>query len=290
MMNTEEQEIFIEALDNLKEFSKLNGNVISKQDIMDNFGGVDLEESQLQLIYGYLQNNHIKISDVEIKENAFEKINSSELEKQQEISEETLKQHEEQKKIDAENDRKFVAMYLEDLKMIQQISESEEADLLNQIVLGDKNAKKQLVEGYLPVIVNMIEPFRENGVAVGDLIQEGNLTLMTLIEEANSTDVEAWNTKFKLILAERIKMACERLIEEQKSSTGISQRILNKVNAVNDCAMKLAEEFERKVTIEEVAGRMGISAEEVKEAINFSSNAIEDISSEKKPHEMPEIH
>ena len=58
-MNNDEQQIFIEALDNLKEYAKLNFGVITRKDILDNFGGVELEESQLQLIYGYLQNNRI---------------------------------------------------------------------------------------------------------------------------------------------------------------------------------------------------------------------------------------
>jgi len=119
----EEQEIFIEAIENLKDFAKLNGGVVTKQDILDNFGGVELEEGQLQLVYGYLQNNHIKISDVEITENVFEQINSKSIDALVETEEIDLNKDNIQKEIDEENDKKIVALYMEDLKLIKINSE-----------------------------------------------------------------------------------------------------------------------------------------------------------------------
>jgi len=95
-----EQEVFIDAIENLKDYAKLNGSVVTKQDILDNFGGVELEEGQLQLVYGYLQNNHIKISDVEIIENAFEKINSKSIDALEDTEEIDLKQDKIQREID----------------------------------------------------------------------------------------------------------------------------------------------------------------------------------------------
>jgi len=272
----EEQEIFIEAIENLKDFATLNGGVVTKQDIMDNFGGVDLVEGQLQLVYGYLQNNHIKITDVEITENLFEKINSKSLDEIEESDEIDLKKDNIQSEIDEENDKKIVAMYMEDLKMIQINSEKEER-LLKLTLEGDKKAEDQLIEVYLLKIVEWIEPFRNKGVPSADLIQEGNLILLTQVKEKNKLTVEEWNTQFEKILRDNIEAACNDFVEEQKSMHIVSKKVLNKVNAVNDCVIKLSKELDRKVTIEEVAEYMGISDNTVKEAIDFSSNKIEDI-------------
>ena len=272
----EEQEIFIEAIENLKDFATLNGGVVTKQDIMDNFGGVDLVEGQLQLVYGYLQNNHIKITDVEITENLFEKINSKSLDEIEESDEIDLKKDNIQSEIDEENDKKIVAMYMEDLKMIQINSEKEER-LLKLTLEGDKKAEDQLIEVYLLKIVEWIEPFRNQGVPSADLIQEGNLILLTQVKEKNKLTVEEWNTQFEKILRDNIEAACNDFVEEQKSMHIVSKKVLNKVNAVNDCVIKLSKELDRKVTIEEVAEYMGISDNTVKEAIDFSSNKIEDI-------------
>jgi len=276
MNKMEEQEIFIEAIENLKDFAKLNGGVVTKQDIMDNFGGVDLAEGQLQLVYGYLQNNHIKISDIEITENAFEKINNKSIDAIEEIEEIDLKKDNIQREIDEENDKKIVAMYMEDLKLIQINSEKEE-HLFKLAIEGDKKAEEQLIEIYLLKIVEWIEPFKNKGVPSADLIQEGNLILLTQVKEKNNLTVDQWNTQFERILKNKIETACNDLIEEQKDSYVVSKKVLNKVNAVNDCVIKLSKELDRKVTIEEVAEYMGISDNTVKEAIEFSSNRIEDI-------------
>ena len=272
----EEQEIFIEAIENLKDFAKLNGGVVTKQDIMDNFGGVELAEGQLQLVYGYLQNNHIKISDVELTENVFEKINSKSIDALEEIDEIDLSKDNIQREIDEENDKKIVALYMEDLKLIQINSEKEEL-LLKRALEGDKKAEDQLIEVYLLKIIEWIEPFRNKGVPSADLIQEGNLILLTQIKEKDNLTVDEWNTQFERILKDKIETTCNSFIEEQKDSYIVSKKVLNKVNAVNDCVIKLSKELDRKVTIEEVAEYMGISDDTVKEAIDFSSNKIEDI-------------
>lgn len=67
------------------------------------------------------------------------------------------------------------------------------------------------------------------------------------------------------------------MIDEQKESNQVAGRVLGKVNLVNDWAKRLRNELERKPTIQEVADKMGISPEQVTEAIRLSAEAIEDI-------------
>ena len=67
------------------------------------------------------------------------------------------------------------------------------------------------------------------------------------------------------------------LIDEQHSSNNITGKVLNKVNLVNDWAKRVREEIGHKPTVDELAEKMGISKENIMEAISLSADNIEDI-------------
>ena len=67
------------------------------------------------------------------------------------------------------------------------------------------------------------------------------------------------------------------LIDEQMDSNRVSGKVLNKVNYVNDWAIRLKEELGRKPTVKEVAERMGVAEDVVSEALSLSADKIEDI-------------
>ena len=71
------------------------------------------------------------------------------------------------------------------------------------------------------------------------------------------------------------------LIDEQQDVNKVSGKILNKVNLVNDWAIRLKEELNRKPTVSEVAQKMGVSVDVINEAIQLSAETIEDIEYEK---------
>ena len=103
-----------------------------------------------------------------------------------------------------------------------------------------------------------------------DKIKEG--TTEDLIQVLNEIDKEV-----KYQAEESMRM----LIDEQMDSNKISGKVLNKVNYVNDWAVRLKEELGRKPSVKEVAERMGVSEDIVREAVSLSAEAIEDISDAK---------
>ena len=70
------------------------------------------------------------------------------------------------------------------------------------------------------------------------------------------------------------------IIDEQSASNKVTGKVLSKVNLVNDWAARLKEELGRKPTASEVAEKMGVSVETVKEAIQLSAENIENIAGE----------
>ena len=69
--NKEKQALFMEALNELKEYAKVNGNIVSRDDVAGYFKGIELDESSLNMVYGYLLANNIKVSGEDLGDNPF---------------------------------------------------------------------------------------------------------------------------------------------------------------------------------------------------------------------------
>ena len=74
-----------------------------------------------------------------------------------------------------------------------------------------------------------------------------------------------------------IEGSIRMMLDEQNESEQVTDKVLNKVNLVNDWAKRLKEELGRKPTVKEVSERIGISEDNIREAIQLSADNIEDI-------------
>ena len=208
---------------------------------------------------------------------------------EEEVAEETVFVTDE----DYEKDEKYIQMYMEDLKDVEELSDTGRAFLLMNIVEdNDKESLSLLSQSFLKKIVGWIEPFRRKGVLASDLIQEANLAMMAYIGEKHFLNNYEWKDKIKEgntqdlinVLEEiekevksEIEGSLRMMIDEQNMSNKAAAKVLGKVNLVNDWAKRLKEELERKPTVDELAEKMGISKENVMEAIRLSAENIEDI-------------
>ena len=255
-MDNNNQAAFMGALNSLKEYAKVNGNIVTKQDVESYFKDLGLDDSKYQMITGYLLANDITVKGENGVDNEFLNMLEKSAVKQteeleEEVAEETVFVTDE----DYEKDEKYIQMYL----------------------------KK---------IVGWIEPFRRKGVLASDLIQEANLAMMAYIGEKHFLNNYEWKDKIKEgntqdlinVLEEiekevksEIEGSLRMMIDEQNMSNKAAAKVLGKVNLVNDWAKRLKEELERKPTVDELAEKMGISKENVMEAIRLSAENIEDI-------------
>ena len=123
------------------------------------------------------------------------------------------------------------------------------------------------------------EPWDESDFAQLSLtpLMGGKMTAKDKIKEGNTQDLLEVLHGIEKEVRELVEGSLEMMIDEQKESNQVAGRVLGKVNLVNDWAKRLRNELERKPTIQEVADKMGISPEQVTEAIRLSAEAIEDI-------------
>ena len=246
------------------------------------------------MLTGYLLANNITVSGENAVDNEFLDM----LEKAAAEEEASLEEKEAEEAVfmsdeDYERDEKYIEMYMEDLKGIEELSDTGRAFLLMNIVEdNDKESLDLLSQSFLRKIVEWIEPYRRKGVLSSDLLQEANLAMMGYISEKRFLNNLEWKDKIKeggtddllRVLSEmeeevrsEVEGSLAMMIDEQMQSNKVTGRVLGKVNLVNDWAKRLREELGRKPSVDELAQKIGISAENVREAIRLSAENIEDI-------------
>lgn len=242
------QQAFAEALEQLRETARLQGNMLTSGQISEAFEEWKLEDAQLLLIHDYLKNNKISIDEVN-------------------DSEENL----------SDDDVNFLNMYLDELKELPRVSDGEKRAVMMSALAGDSVARERLVKLFLPNVVEISRLYAGQGALVEDLIGEGNVAVamaVTMLECVEGVDeVEGF-------IGKMIMDAMEEYISENADSRQAGENVLAKVNDVNDKAKELYDSLLRKVTVKEVADEMGIGEDEVREAVKFSANNIEYIEGE----------
>lgn len=301
-----EQQLFIEALENLKIFAKSNGDKVTKADVLDCIGhDAELDDAKWQMVAGYLKTNGIELTDVELTDHTFER-QIEEADKRQAETELHKEQQEdedsdagESDKKDSENDTKTDAqekqlldMYLEDLKSIAPLSRTTQAVILQDVCDKDVESRGVIINNYFLQVVEWVKAYAGKGVAMMDLIQEANVIVMDELgkrdwmkqldafDVMDSDDINAWtdlSERLDAYLIDRVKEGVEKLIEEQTDEKMAGNKILTKVNAVNDAAEAAHKEYGRKVTVEELAQFMHVPVEDVSEALRLSANKIENV-------------
>ena len=165
-MDNNNQAAFMGALNSLKEYAKVNGNIVTKQDVESYFKDLGLDDSKYQMITGYLLANDITVKGENGVDNEFLNMLEKSAVKQteeleEEVAEETVFVTDE----DYEKDEKYIQMYMEDLKDVEELSDTGRAFLLMNIVEdNDKESLSLLSQSFLKKIVGWIEPFRRKGV------------------------------------------------------------------------------------------------------------------------------
>lgn len=136
------------------------------------------------------------------------------------------------------------------------------------------DAKQKLIEIYLPQVVDLSKLYAGQGALLEDLIGEGNVALTMAVEmlETASNAAEAQG-----MLGSMIMEAMENYITVNVQEKETGNKMAEKVNQVADQAKELAESLGRKVTIQELADETGMTLYEIKEAVQFSGDSIEDI-------------
>ena len=161
----------------------------------------------------------------------------------------------------------FENVYLEELAAIEPCSEEETRQLIAKIRNGDAKARERLIEGNLKKALFFVQDYINQGVPLSDLIQEASMELMLLADEG-------FEGSFETLLESRIRVRLEEVVKEQKSEMDIEEEMLARVNVLQEVSKTMAEQLGREATLTELAERMKMTEDEVREIMKVTMDAL----------------
>ena len=170
-----------------------------------------------------------------------------------------------------------IKMYLKEIGKIPLLSVDEEMNLAKKICDPDeavrKEARKQMAESNLRLVVSIAKRYMGRGMQFLDLIQEGNLGLLRAVEKFDYQK----GFKFSTYATWWIRQAITRSIADQARTIRIPVHMVETINRLIKIQRKLVQEFGREPRPDEVAKVMVIPVSKVREIMSF---ALEPVSME----------
>ncbi len=159
-----------------------------------------------------------------------------------------------------------VRMYLKEIGRISLLSLEEELELSKRIEEGDEEAKTQLAESNLRLVVSIAKRYVGRNLSFLDLIQEGNIGLMKAVDKFDSSK----GYKFSTYATWWIRQAITRAIADQAKTIRVPVHMVETINKLKRVQRQLTLDLDREPTEEELSKELGIPEEKVREIIKIS--------------------
>ena len=163
-----------------------------------------------------------------------------------------------------------VRMYLKEIGKVPLLDSETELELAKRMVDGDESAKQQLVEANLRLVVSIAKRYVGKGMFFLDLIQEGNLGLMKAVEKFDYGK----GFKFSTYATWWIRQAITRSIADQARTIRIPVHMVETIHKVSRVSRQLLQELGHEASAEEIAERMGMGADKVREILKIAQDPV----------------
>ena len=172
--------------------------------------------------------------------------------------------------VDSLNTDDPVKLFLKEIGNTNLIGQEEEAILAEKMLNGDLDARKQLIEANLRLVVSIAKRYIGRGMHFLDLIQEGNLGLIKAVEKFDITK----GYKFSTYATWWIRQAITRSIADQARTIRIPVHMVETINKLIRTSRHLLQMLGREPSPEEVAKEVEMPVERVREILKISQEPI----------------
>jgi len=233
-----------------------NKGVLTYKEVMDALEELELDSDQIERLYDRFESLNIDIvEEIDVVEDVGEDI--SEIESDVAAAEGVA--------IDDP-----VRMYLKEIGKVPLLTAAEEIEIAKRMADGDQEAKQQLAEANLRLVVSVAKRYVGRGMLFLDLIQEGNLGLIKAVEKFDYRK----GYKFSTYATWWIRQAITRAIADQARTIRIPVHMVETINKLIRVNRQLLQEYGREPRPDEIAAEMGISEEKVREIIKVAQEPV----------------
>ena len=237
--------------------------VLTFGDIASAVSEVDLDESDVEDLYGHLEKSGIElVEDMDPAQKAAADAMPADTGKKG--------RRRQKQALDLKPDMTTdsLQLFLKDIGKVRLLTAQEEVELAKRIERGDLDAKQKMVESNLRLVVSIAKNYRNQGLPFLDLIQEGTLGLVRAAEKFDYRK----GFKFSTYATWWIRQAIARALADKARTIRIPVHVVEKLNKIGRAERKLVTELGREPTPEEIAEVTGIDPEEV-DSIKRSAQA-----------------
>ena len=232
---------------------------ITYEEMANELKGLELDSDSLDDLYNSLVDAGIEI----VSEDANDTEASAE-----EITDDTLVEN-----ITLSKDIKIndpVRMYLKEIGRIPLLTSDEEFENARRALEGDEEAKRILAESNLRLVVSIAKRYVGRGMLFLDLIQEGNIGLMKAVDKFDPEK----GYKFSTHATWWIRQAITRALADQARTIRVPVHMVETINKLARVQRQLTQDLNREPTDEEIAKKLGISVDKVREVYKISQDPV----------------
>lgn len=265
---------------------KSHDGLVANKDIMEFISTHNLGEEDLSALYEALHIHQLEVDFNEEVDDSFDFIEEEESAELVKEAEEAEAEAEEDTPVpDLDNAISIddpVKMYLKEIGALPLLTSEEEivlaktveagmrADALPEEKEAAREAKKELADRNLRLVVSIAKKYLGRGLQFLDLIQEGNLGLLKAVDKFDYTK----GYKFSTYATWWIRQAITRAIADQARTIRVPVHMVETINKLNRISRQLLQENGREATNEELAKAMGVSLAKIREVKKIAQDPI----------------
>lgn len=161
-----------------------------------------------------------------------------------------------------------VRLYLREIGKIPLLNSEEELALAQRVVAGDQEAKDQMAEANMRLVVSIAKRYVGRGLDLLDLIQEGNTGLLRAVEKFDPDK----GFKFSTYATWWIRQAITRAIADQARTIRIPVHMVETINKLLRTQRRLTQDLNREPTNDEIAAAMEIDVDKVEHIMKIKQD------------------
>ena len=257
---------FLDKMNELVALGKKKKSILDVQEINDFFTDMELTPEQVEKVFDYLEANNIDVLRIGADEDEPEVDIDDMISDEEEVDMENI----DLSVPEGVSIEDPVRMYLKEIGKVPLLSAEREIELAKRMEEGDEDAKKELAEANLRLVVSIAKRYVGRGMLFLDLIQEGNLGLIKAVEKFDYHK----GYKFSTYATWWIRQAITRAIADQARTIRIPVHMVETINKLIRVSRQLLQELGREPLPEEIAKELDMPVERVREILKISQEPV----------------